>query len=193
MTSKRPEAVANTGARRSQFEDYTSTHLSLLVSSVVVNGAIEKAKLRSLPSFADSPRDELTDDIIDGFSVTANSARRVARAGNILTVSFVGTQAEDCAIIIRAILASYQSFLAETYEDMSEDAVSLITKARDLLDSDLKKQEKAYREFREISPVITGSNEARSPAAVRLSMIQEQQADLTPGTKGIADATGDNR
>ena len=114
VTSKRPEAVANTGARRSQFEDYTSTHLSLLVSPVVVNGALEKAKLRSLPSFADSPRDELTDYIIDGLSVTANSARRVARAGNILTVSFVGTQAEDCAITIRAILASYQSFLAET-------------------------------------------------------------------------------
>ena len=56
-------------------------------------------------------------------------------------------------------------FLEETYRNMGDDTVQLISEARDVLRNDLEKKELAYRQFRERSPMIWKGKEEGNPRA----------------------------
>ena len=74
---------------------------------------------------------------------TCGSKKAGRDAANILTVSFQGPVAEECSIVVNAILESYQFFLEDTYRNMGEDTIEMISHARDDLQQDLFEQEEA--------------------------------------------------
>lgn len=179
VVNKTPEAVTEDGVHLSPFDDYMSTHRALISSPVVVRRAIEESELESLPAFAKLPSmADRVATIIDGLSVSGGSRISGRGADNILTLSYRGPDPYDCVHVVNAIVASYQSYLEEKYDDMSQDAVTLISEARDSLEKDLKEQDAAYRAFREQAPLIADLDESENPAATRLAMIQSQQAEL---------------
>src|SRR5207253_2303443 len=89
-----------------------------------------------------------------------------------------GKVASECGIVINAILESYKTFLDETYRNMTDDTVHLIKEARDVLNNDLAKEEGAYREFRDKSPMIWKGKEEINPRQDRLAIIESQRTAL---------------
>lgn len=179
VINKRPEAVTAEDQGATQFEDYMSTHRALISSDVVLSRAVADAELGSLTCFSDLPPEADLAQTIKGALLVAGGAKSLGRgADNILDVSFRSTDPDDSAAVVRAILASYQAYLEETYRDMTADTVELISEAHSLLVTDLNEQEAQYRAFRESSPVITSDNSAQATSNEQLRIIQSERANL---------------
>ena len=61
---------------------------------------------------------------------------------------------------------------------MSDDTMRLIGEARDLLKNDLQRQEDAYVEFRQQSPLVTRGTDEVNPLQDRLTAIETQRTEL---------------
>ena len=177
VVKKRPEVVTGNEIYASQFEDYVSTHTVLIKSPLIIERAIQAADFRSLKTFAEE-KDDLIEVVIEQLSVGRGSKELGKSADSILTLTFRGPVAHECATVVQAILDSYQQFLVETYRDMGEDTIDLITQAREVLKQDLQQQEEAYREFRQKSPLVSHGSGEVNPRQDRLSAIESQLSEL---------------
>src|SRR5262249_58305699 len=90
-----------------------------------------------------------------------------------------GGVAEDCGLVLGAIIDSYRDFLDETYRNVSDNTLELITKARDILEKDLAEKEKKYRAFREESPLLwRGGKDGLTFGQTRLADIDSKRSAL---------------
>jgi len=175
LVQKRPCLLSGNQQYESNFEDYVATHRALIVSPMIIKRAVESADLGSLETFADlDPEWEL----LEMLSVHSGPRDLGDSADSIMTLVFQGPIPEDCPVVVQAILDSYKSFLAETYQDMSNDTLRLIGEARDLLKNDLQSQEDAYVEFRQQSPLVTRGTDEVNPLQDRLTAIETERTQL---------------
>lgn len=152
VVKKRPDAFTGVDTRMLSLDDYVATHQTLLRSTLLVERAIQHHQLDQLESLAHAPED-LTEVIAQGLAVTRTKTGGWG-ADNILVLSYLGTASADCTAILNALIATYQGFLDETYRDLSEETLRLITEARDELHKGLQQKEAAYREFRKNAPPL---------------------------------------
>jgi capsular exopolysaccharide synthesis family protein len=152
VVKKRSDAISLGGNERIAFyDDYVSTHLVLIKSPLIVERAVKKRSLRDLKSFAGQAD---VAGAIAGALGADRDAKKDANAipNNIINLTYRGPVAEECGIVLRAIIDSYKEFLDETYRNVNDNTLELITKARDLLEKDLLEKENKYRAFRQKSP-----------------------------------------
>lgn len=135
-------------------QDFLETHRAVLRSQLVVGRAIEKANLHSLEMFHGDERP--MDTIIQSLKVEREIDKKSAARFNsqVLNVSFRGKVAEECPLVVHAILDSYQEFLGKSASGPMEEALKLITNARKLIQDDMEKKQKEYEEFRANTPVL---------------------------------------
>jgi hypothetical protein len=112
-----------------------STHQILIRSLLIAGRASKKPGIASLKSFGGSA--DPTGQIIGSLTVNREVAKDASgMAPNILNLSYRGQERDECASILNAIIESYKDFLDETYRNVSDDTLELITKARDVLQED---------------------------------------------------------
>ena len=182
VVQKSPAAVVpGNAAYESGFEDYLATHLALVVSPMIVERAIQESHLASLPTFAEylaDPEIDLADVIIDFLEVKGGSRELGDSADSIMTLSFRGPVPEDCPVVVQAVLNSYEAFHREIYHGMSDDTVTLVREARDLLGKDLQQQQDEYSQFRQHSPLVSRGTDEINPLQDRLVAIETQRSEL---------------
>lgn len=179
VVQKRPHAVTGDQQYESAFGDYLATHLAIIASPKIVKRAVEGSELGSLASFADlEDPEDLVDTIIGSLEVEGGSRELGESADSIMTLAFRGSVPEDCPKVVQALLDSYEDFHDEVYGGMSDNTVSLIRKARDLLTNDLVRQEEAYSEFRQQSPLVARGTDEVNPLQDRLTSIDVQRSEL---------------
>jgi capsular exopolysaccharide synthesis family protein len=148
--------ISGEAAGQIQPEDYLATHQAVIVSSRIVGEAIEKNDLQNLDCFRDS--NDLTNAIIRALSVTRGSRKAGGGYANVLTLSFRGKVPKDCTTIVNAIIAQYQDFLRDAYKNVNNDTLRFITRARDVLDNQIRMKQKEYDEFRQKTSIGAGSS-----------------------------------
>jgi polysaccharide biosynthesis transport protein len=149
--SRSPLPVGN-DPRRTYIEDHLSTHLILLKSPLIVEGAVKKRELGSLKSFEGGG--DPAGAILGSLVVSRDQSSGTNGPSNILNLSYRGPVAEDSGKVLSAIIESYQDFLDLSYRSVSDQTLQMITKARDLLQKDLDEAEARYRKFIEASPLV---------------------------------------
>ena len=161
---------------RSVTQDILSTHVELFSSPRIVDAAVKKYKLASLPSV--SQQKDPTAYIKLNLSVSKGGGGQTKDA-QILGASFMGPSPDDCAKILDALVASYQDFLGETFQDTSEEAVKLISQAKADLGRELEQQEKEYQAFRETAPLLflQKGDQSANVDAQRLAQIENSLAE----------------
>lgn len=177
IVKKRPEVVVGQNGHSPHLEDYANTHRTLIQSPLIIDRAVQQGNLAALASFAGEKR-PLSETVIESFSVNPVSQGNPIAAESILALSYRGAVAEESALVLEAILASYQEFLNETYRDMSDDTVKLISEARDILQKDLAGQEARYGKFRKTSPLLGKGAADVNPRQERLTTIEQQRSQL---------------
>lgn len=177
VVNKRPDTGTGSGVHLSHFEDYVSTHRVLVRSPLIIERAIEKYRLGSLETFADV-KEGLVELIIGQLSVQRGVKESGSAQNSILSLSFRGKVADECAVVVNAVVTSYKEFLDETYRNMSDDTLKLVGDARDTLTKDLAAQEKAYREFREKSPLLFKGRDEINPRHEALMKIENRRSAL---------------
>ncbi len=180
IVQKRPEVVTGNQRYESGFEDYVTTHLTLIKSRLIIERAIEARDLGSLKTFAwvDPEEYDLAEVISEQLTVTGGPRDLGDNADRIMTLGFEGTEPEECPIVVEAVLNAYKAFLGEIYEGMSEDTMKLIEEARSLLQNDLQTQEEAYTQFRQESPLVSRGTDEVNPLQDRLTTIETQRSEL---------------
>jgi capsular exopolysaccharide synthesis family protein len=157
-------------------DDYVSTHLVLIRSPLIISRAVEKHHLSALPSFAGA-------DPVGRIAASLTATREkdsTSTQTNIINLSYRGPVAADCEVVLNAVIDTYQAFLEEKYQNVSGQTVKLITTAKDLLDTNLREEERKYREFREKSPVIWKGKDGNSssPGETRFAEMESKRAGL---------------
>jgi capsular exopolysaccharide synthesis family protein len=184
VVKKRPDEITGKDTRNLAIEDYVATQQILVSSPLIIERAIEKHSLGSLPTFRNweqkyAERGETLPELIRKWMSVTRGRGATGYNNAVLDLSFRGNTPEDCQLVIDAVLSSYREFLEETYRNMSDDTLDLIIKARDELTNDLHNKEAVYQEFRGSSPVLTAKGgEGRDIRHESLGTIQIRRASL---------------
>ncbi|NQT16037.1 MAG: polysaccharide biosynthesis tyrosine autokinase [Planctomycetes bacterium] len=157
------------------YEDELSTHMILIQSPLIIEQAVKKHDLASLPSFRGAAKP--VGMIIGGLKVERGGDRRRPDP-NVFVLEYSGLDAADCEKVLNAIVQSYQDFLGETYQDFSKETVALITKAKDELHRQLTEKEAAYREFREESPLLWKGEDGGNLHEMRMGEIEATRSQV---------------
>jgi capsular exopolysaccharide synthesis family protein len=199
VVKKRSDPLPMQGGdpRLTFMEDYLATHLILLRSPLIAERAVKKRDLRSLPSFARSgdPAGAILASLVVSREKDANAA-----PNNVINLTYRGPVAEDCGTVLAAIIDSYKDFLDETYRNVSDDTLELISRGRDVLQKELAEKEAAYRDFRQKSPLLwkgkDGTNVQQERVAgieARRSVLMMRQADLADRLRTVEKAIQEGR
>ncbi|MBS0201591.1 MAG: polysaccharide biosynthesis tyrosine autokinase [Planctomycetes bacterium] len=145
----------------------------LIRSPLIVADAVKTYDLANLPPF--SGRGDPTAAIIGGLGVNVAGGN-----GQVLDLTFRGTDSQSCETILKAVINSYQTFLGKTHESVNEETTRLITDAKDNLLKQLSEKEAAYRTFRQDSPLLwNGKGEtAQNIHQSRLSTIEGMRSGM---------------
>jgi capsular exopolysaccharide synthesis family protein len=153
------------------YDEGIATQVMLLRSPLIVEAAIKKYDLASLPIFAGGA--DPVDLIVGGLDV-----KRADEKASVLDLTFTSGGAEDCQKILQAIIASYEEFLQETHQNVSKETVELISRAQKTLFVELGRKEEAYRKFRAESPLLFTKEGSFNIHGARLNSIESTRSGL---------------
>lgn len=184
VTSKGTAKIYSSQSIGTGYDDFMSgyhvstfvlpTHAVLIKSPLIVGRAVRNHKLDSrCPSLAGQENPAAS--IAAGLTVSKGSGRDNKDA-NVLALTYAGLNSEDCREILTAVIATYQEYLGETYQSVSQETVQLITQAKDDLHGQIRIQDKKYKEFRAKSPLMWQGQEGTNIYAVRLESIETSRA-----------------
>jgi capsular exopolysaccharide synthesis family protein len=142
---------------RDSGEDYVASHSNIIKSPIVVSRALRIIRERNpeaLEWYEKLARRKDTDLLREVTAAIIVTRDTKDVHNNTLDLSFRTTNRDECKELLQEVIQSYKTFLGDTYQNVSNRAVELIIKARDLLEKDLASKEKEYREFRKKIPVV---------------------------------------
>jgi capsular exopolysaccharide synthesis family protein len=187
VVKKRADVLPIPGndAANSYYDDYISTHLVLIKSPLIVGRAVKKHDLGALPSFAG--QGDPTAAIMG--SITAARDGKEWSNTSIVNLSYRGPVADDCPVVLGAVIDSYKDFLDETYRNVSDNTLDLIKNASKLLSNDLKEKRENYREFREKNSLTieAAPKDGVSPTKARLGELEARRLSLLVRSAEIED------
>lgn len=102
----------------------------------------------------------------------------IEEGSNVLQISYVGADAEDCATLVNAIVDSYREFLGQAQKSIGEETLRLITAAGEDLRRELLQKEQAYDVFRSESPLVWQEDQATNIHQLRQAQIEEARAQV---------------
>ena len=124
--------------------------------------------------------------MLGSLTVARDSTKDVTTGpNNIIQLAFRGPVAEDCGKVLTALIESYQEFFDITYRNVSDQTLDLITKARDVLKTDLAEKEKKYLEFRRETPVFWKSKDGLNMQLERVGGIENKRTALLSRKKEL--------
>lgn len=154
------------------YEDHVASYSLILRSPLIVHRAVADHELNSLKSLAKSA--DPSQRIIQG--ITVQCADGDATLSDVLELRFKGTDPDDCASVLEAVIASYQDFLADTAQSVRNQTLDLVAEARDSLFAQLMQKEATYRKFLQEAPVFWSDDEGMKIHRARLAHIEETRS-----------------
>jgi capsular exopolysaccharide synthesis family protein len=177
LAAKGVEGSNETESRVS--EDLLATHMQVIQSPQIVGTAVKKHGYDRLPSIVERlTKDENAVDFIIERLLVTRGGKGQAKTAHVLNVGFAHTSDLETQFILEAIVASYQEFLAEKFQDVSREAADLITKAKVDLAHDLRLAEEEYRVFREKAPLLWKGDESSNIHRVHYEELQASLSEM---------------
>jgi uncharacterized protein involved in exopolysaccharide biosynthesis len=149
VNKRRPDVVPGALPTPVAVEEYLATQAALIRSPLIVERAVKAEGLASLETFTENTHS--MGDVVQGLSVRRDPRDK---SNSILEVSFKGLSPDESEKVLNAVISSYQKFLEENYQSVSDGTLSLITSAQRSLEKDLARKEKEYLEFRRKNPSL---------------------------------------
>ncbi|RLS39652.1 MAG: polysaccharide biosynthesis tyrosine autokinase [Planctomycetota bacterium] len=173
ITKQQAEMPVNTvnGLAPNGRSDPLASDIQTIMSELTVRPAISDGRLRELPSL--SGASNLTQTILNGLN-----AERTVEDGQVLDISFKGTDPDDCAKVVNAVVASYDKNLRETYTDQGMVVSNLLKDAKEEWLTTLRKCEDEYAEFRKSSSLIYNGENVTSLSESRMAGIEIERSKV---------------
>ncbi len=183
-----------------------SEHIAIILSPMIIDRAVETAKLDELAIFRNAKdREEIVEDIISGLKVKRTSGQDRSFT-NVLTLTYSDKSAHDARAVVQGIVAAYAVYLQNTRQEKATEVLASVQKAHDELQTKLRQREQEYHEFRDTAPFqwkaplgaasadgqlttnvhqerIIAIEEQRKLNLLRQAELQSRQTILTEGLK----------
>ena len=143
----------------------------MIKSESIVGPAIAEARLNELPSLSGSSN--LVQTIL-----TDLSADRTKDEGTVLEISFRGSDPDDCAKVVNAVVASYDKQLKLAYADVGTSTADLLNRAKEEWQKTLKKAEDDYAVFRKAGSLIYNGQSVTSVSQSRMAEIEGERSKV---------------
>jgi polysaccharide biosynthesis transport protein len=166
--------IAGGDPRLSYVEDYVSSHLVVIRSSLIVERAVKKRNLQSLHSFAG--QGDPTGAILATLAAQRDGKDANSGPNNIINLSYRGPVADECPVVLSAIIDSYQSFLNEAYQNVSDAELNTTRMERDRLKQEYEEAQKDHNAFLDQVPSL--ALKPRDGVNAYLKEVNDLEADL---------------
>ncbi len=143
----------------------------LIMSEGTVRPAIEAAQLNSLPSLAGSSN--LVQTVMQGLTVNRTSLQE-----DVLQISYRGSDPNDCARIVNAVVSSYDKQLKNAYRDVGAVTEKLLTSAKEEWQQRLKTSESEYAVFRKSVALLYHGDSVTSVSQSRMTEIESERSKV---------------
>jgi len=141
-------------------EGSLSTHIHIMRSptvAAVAAKAVEDAGVKGLT----------TGSLIDHLTVTIPDS-----TAKVLQLVYTAGTKEEAQKVIDAVIASYETFLEDNYQENNDKTVEKFIHARNGLSTEIAEMESKYLEYREKNPSYTTGEDGRPPARRRLAQLE---------------------
>jgi capsular exopolysaccharide synthesis family protein len=140
-----PMPIVGGDPRMMYMEDYVASHLIVIRSPLIIERAVGRRNLRSLPSLAGK---EAIGTISASLTASRDSKGSDSGPNNVINLSYRGTVPEDCKEVLTAIIEGYKNFLDEAYHNVSDENVNLLTHRKNVLKREVDDLQAKYDTFR---------------------------------------------
>lgn len=133
-------------------EDPVPTHMALIRSPLVIQTAVDSLGPKKAPSLV------LSGDPV-GVARANLKVTRPDRLTKIIVVQYQSASPQESLDMIKAIVTSYKKLLEANYQKNNQEVITLVSRARDELKSELDILQEEYQKFRKDNPGLTiGAN-----------------------------------
>lgn len=159
------------------YEESIPTHAQLIKAPLIVASAVEKFRLHELTSFQGVQPHNVAGEIISNLDA-GRAGGRDATDSRILQINYRSKNVVDAMTVVKALIRSYQDFLGETYQSVSDENIRLMTEAKDELGAELKKKRDELRKFSKEAPsgIAIGDDRINAAETTKLKIQEARQA-----------------
>jgi polysaccharide biosynthesis transport protein len=115
--------------------------------------------------------------VIDNLSVSRGGSAQ-SRESHVLGVSFRHPDQVETRLVLEALLRSYQSFLSNKFQNVSREAVKLISQAKSELEDELNEARLKYRRFCEQSPILLSGEQTINVHRMAYELASTQMIEI---------------
>jgi succinoglycan biosynthesis transport protein ExoP len=179
-------------------EDLLATHMQILVSPRVIGSALASQGLDQLPSLVGALDESqtATEYVVDHLRITRGGEGQ-GRAAHVINVGFRHTQDVECARLLKALIASYDDFLEQTFRGGIGEAARLIERAENNIGRELGEISAEYTQLRQSSSLLHKGTEILNVHLLhieryeaRLAEIRLKKAETESRLRLVPDARG---
>jgi capsular exopolysaccharide synthesis family protein len=188
VIKKRSEVLAGPDGMAVAYEDFIPTHLVLIRSPLIVKKAVgilkeineerEEDDLPPLSVLAGKDDAGVMGAVRGGLSAAREGNEPAAASTGIINLSYRGPVAEECPIILEAVIEAYEEYLREVSKNTLEETYKEVAKAREELEKELQDLEKTQGEKRTDGPLIWGEKDSGSFYLGRLIALDAKRAAI---------------
>lgn len=171
LVSKKSSVPLRDAAETATFGE-RAEHVALIMSPLIVEGAVKNRQLDQLPSLAGNrllgQKPDAVHDILGSLKVKRTSGSDQSYL-NLFDIAYESRAPKDAPAVVAAIIESYAEYLDKTRDEETAHKIAMIKQANKELQRDLAAKEAAYMEFRREAPMQWRN----------LPGVQGQSGDLT--------------
>ncbi len=167
---------STSGGSRTLSDDSMASHLVMIQSTRLINEGLEKAGLADMPSLRagmNATHRSPADYIQEHLTVVRGGSGGGKKA-NTLRLTLVHANAEDCKILLAAIVKRFQEFVAEKFADDKERLMATIGQAQSLNQQELNSANEQYRKFRQEAPLLWNGKESTNVPRMLYEQLQTE-------------------
>jgi succinoglycan biosynthesis transport protein ExoP len=150
-------------------EDFLPTQMAVLQSPRVVGRAIQSVGADRLPTLRSGSRGGSLQEMIQLAVKEYLKVTRPDRTASIVLVRYRARSDAEAVRFVDALLASYDEFIREHYQDNNTKIISLIGRARDDLGRELDGLQERYLAFQRENPLLLEDEAGRAVNNSRLT------------------------
>lgn len=166
-----------TAGRLEQAFDLTTPaedHAIRIKTQLIINKALSmnKETLKGLTSLSPPKVENALQEIYDGLEV-----QPVQDGSEVLALSYRGTNADDCALILDYVMQAYTDFLNVGRQNVGKDLKNWITEEHDQRETELTLKNQEYQAWRANSNLFRLSDDGTNIHQQRLAAIEQHQLE----------------
>lgn len=164
------------GMKEATLHDPIDEHLERIRKGAIVDNAV-KMLLESKEPIGTIEALGSPQQISAVISGRLRAVRPNART-NFISVTYTSPFQAECKPVLEAVLKSYEEYLSEDQRASSENLVSKVEEAQQVLDKDLKDKRDAYRNFRTTTSLLLNGEQSQNLHQQRVLEIEAERRQL---------------